>query len=152
MPEAVGWRWAVVVFMSVFLMSSSWDLEIALSGASAKVKPPNRLFEPGRKCVETSDDVIEDDFTSTLDSRIWDFSPMRLGAAKKARESAKSPDEFEAHPASSLFSWTKIRQSIRLKIAQAFGRARFAFWIQAAMSIRGDDAGTSTSRASWSVF
>ncbi len=40
MPEAVGWRWAVVVFMSVFLMSSSWDLEIALSGASAKVKPP----------------------------------------------------------------------------------------------------------------
>jgi len=59
MPEAVGWRWAVVVFMSVFLMSSSWDLEIALSGASAKVKPPNRLFGPGRKCVETSDDVIE---------------------------------------------------------------------------------------------
>jgi len=77
---------------------------------------------------------------------------MRLGAAKKARESAKSPDEFEAHPASSLFSWTKIRQSITLKIAQAFGRARFAFWIQAAMSIRGDDAGTSTSRASWSVL
>ena len=91
MPEAVGCRWAVVVFMSVFLMSSSWDLEIALSGASAKVKPPNRLFGPGRKCVETSDDVIEDDFTSTLDSRIWDFSPMRLGAAKTARESAKSP-------------------------------------------------------------
>ena len=48
-------------------------LEIALSGASAKVKLPNRLFGPGRKCVETSDDVIKDGFTSTLDSRIWDF-------------------------------------------------------------------------------
>src|SRR6266576_1459122 len=43
------------------------NLEIALSGASAKVKPPNRLFRTGRKCVETSDDVIEDDFTSTPD-------------------------------------------------------------------------------------
>jgi hypothetical protein len=41
------------------------DLEIALSGASAKVKPLNRAFQPGRKCVETSDDVIEDSFTST---------------------------------------------------------------------------------------
>jgi hypothetical protein len=54
---------------------------------------------------------------------------MRLGAAKKARESAKSPDEFQTHPASILFSWTKIRQSITLKTAQAFGRARFAFWL-----------------------
>jgi len=108
MPEAVGWRWAVVVFMSVFLMSSSWDLEIALSGASAKVKPPNRLFGPGRKCVETSDDVIEDDFTSTLDSRIWDFSPMRLGAAKTARESAKSPDEKDLR---SGFRFLAIRAS-----------------------------------------
>jgi hypothetical protein len=41
------------------------DLEIALGGASAKVKPPNRLFRTGRKCVETSDDVIERDFTTT---------------------------------------------------------------------------------------
>src|SRR6267154_3298526 len=90
MPEAVGWRWSVVVFMSVFLMSSSWNLEIALSGASAKVKPPNRLFGPGRKCVETSDDVIKEGFTSTLDSRIWDFSPMRLGAAKTARAPTNS--------------------------------------------------------------
>ena len=32
--------------------------EIALSGASAKVKPPNRAFQLGRKCVGTSDDVI----------------------------------------------------------------------------------------------
>ncbi len=29
------------------------------------------------------------DFTSTPDSCIWDLSPMRLGAAKEARESAK---------------------------------------------------------------
>ena len=57
------------------------NLEIALSGASAKVKPPTGFSKPGRKCVETSDDVIEDDFTSTPDSRIWDFSPIRLGAA-----------------------------------------------------------------------
>ena len=34
------------------------NLEIALSGASAKVKPPNRAFQLGRKCVGTSDDVI----------------------------------------------------------------------------------------------
>jgi hypothetical protein len=54
------------------------------------VKPRNRLFRTGRKCVETSDDVIEDDFTSTPDSCKWDFSPIRLGAAKTARESAKS--------------------------------------------------------------
>ena len=40
--------------------------------------------------LKLSDDVIEDDFISTPDSRIWDFSPMRLGAAKTARESAKS--------------------------------------------------------------
>jgi hypothetical protein len=65
------------------------DLEIALSGASAKVKPPNRFFRTGRKCVETSGDVIEDEFTSTPDSRLLDFSPIRLGA-KTARESAKS--------------------------------------------------------------
>ena len=75
--------------MSVFLMSSSWDLEIALSGASAKVKPPTG-FSARPKCVETSDDVIEDDFASTLDSRIWDFSPMRLGAAKTARAPTNS--------------------------------------------------------------
>jgi hypothetical protein len=66
------------------------NLEIALSGASAKVKPLNRLFGPGRKCVETSDDVIEDDFISTPDSRIWDFSPMRLGAAETARAPTNS--------------------------------------------------------------
>ena len=34
------------------------NLEIALSGVSAKVKPFNR-FQAGRKCVEASDDVIE---------------------------------------------------------------------------------------------
>jgi hypothetical protein len=60
------------------------NLEIALSGASAKVKPLARLFRTGRKYVETSDDVTNNDFTSTLDSRIWDFSLMRLGTAKTA--------------------------------------------------------------------
>jgi hypothetical protein len=38
-------------------------------------------FHAGRRCVGTSDNVIEDDFTSTPDSRIWDFSPIRFGAA-----------------------------------------------------------------------
>src|SRR5205823_10582520 len=52
---------------------------------------PQPAFHAGRRCVGTSDNVIEDDFTSTPESRIWDFSPIRLGAAKTARESAKSP-------------------------------------------------------------
>jgi len=43
------------------------DLEIALSGVSAKVQP-HGLFQPGRRCVETSDDVIEDVFTSARDN------------------------------------------------------------------------------------
>src|SRR5947208_3721114 len=38
------------------------DLEIALSGVSAKVQP-HGLLQPGRRCVETSDDVIEEAFT-----------------------------------------------------------------------------------------
>jgi len=36
------------------------DLEIALSGVSAKVQPHEQT-QPGRKCVETSGDVIETD-------------------------------------------------------------------------------------------
>ena len=44
------------------------NLEIALSGVSAKVKPFNR-FQAGRKCVEASDDVIEDDLTTSADNR-----------------------------------------------------------------------------------
>ena len=35
------------------------NLEIALNGVSAKVKPPNRFFQPGRKRVETPDHVIK---------------------------------------------------------------------------------------------
>jgi hypothetical protein len=77
------------------------NLEIALSGVSAKVKPPNRAFQPSRRCVEASDDVIEDDFTSTPDSRIWDFSRIRSGAAKTAMESAKSPDDSSLVPTKS---------------------------------------------------
>src|SRR5205085_10245911 len=66
------------------------DLEIALNGVSAKIQPPP-AFQPGRKCVETSDDVIEDDFTSTPGSRILDLSPMRLGAAKTKGNGRKRP-------------------------------------------------------------
>ena len=61
------------------------NLEIALGGASAKVKPPNRLFRTGRKCVETSDDVIKNNFLSTPESRILDFSPMPLGSPKNGK-------------------------------------------------------------------
>ncbi len=39
---------------------------------------------------------VNREFTSTPDSGMVDFSPMRLGAAKTARKSVKSPDEFEA--------------------------------------------------------
>jgi len=46
------------------------------------------------KVEDKSDDVTEDDFTSTPESRIWDLSPMRSGAAKTARESAKSPADI----------------------------------------------------------
>ena len=67
--------------MSVSLMSSSWDLEIALNGVSAKIGPSG-FFSPAEDKLKLSDNVIEDDFTSTPDSRIWDLSPMRLGAAK----------------------------------------------------------------------
>ena len=44
------------------------NLEIALSGASAKVKPFNR-FSSRLNCVEASDNVIDNDFTSSTDSR-----------------------------------------------------------------------------------
>ena len=50
-------------------------------------------FSPAEHKLKLSDDVIKHDFTSTPDSRIWDLSPMRLGAAKTARELAKSPDD-----------------------------------------------------------
>src|SRR5438034_1577133 len=58
------------------------DLEIALSGVSAKIRPLG-LFSPTEDKLKLSDDVIEDDFTSTPDSRIWDLSPMPLGAAQR---------------------------------------------------------------------
>ena len=76
----------------MYLMSSSWTWK------SRKAVPQRRsslhgLLQPGRRCVETSDDVTKDDSTPTPESRILDFSPMPLGAAKTARESAKSPDD-----------------------------------------------------------
>ena len=45
------------------------NLEIALSGVSAKVKLFNRFFRPSESASEASDDVIEDDFTGTADNR-----------------------------------------------------------------------------------
>jgi hypothetical protein len=51
---------------------------IALSGVSAKVKPLNRP-ESGRKCVETSGDVIREYFYSASNSCTLDLSPMPLG-------------------------------------------------------------------------
>ena len=48
---------------------------IALSGVSAKVKPLNRP-ESGRKCVETSSDVIREHFYSASNSCTLDFGPM----------------------------------------------------------------------------
>ena len=52
------------------------DLEIALGGVSAKVQPL-RLIQPCRRQVETSDDVIEEVFISTPESRILYLSIIR---------------------------------------------------------------------------
>ena len=41
------------------------DLEIALSGVPAKVQP-HGLLQPGRRCVETSGDVIKTFLPSTV--------------------------------------------------------------------------------------
>ncbi len=84
-----------------------------------RLSPRNRLFGPAERCVETSGDVIENDFTSTPGSRVWDLSPMRLGAAKTARESAKSPDEFEAPGVEPVF----LKQDQAINYAQS--RASF---------------------------
>ena len=75
------------------------NLEIALGGASAKVKPPNRLFRTGRKCVETSDDVIEGDYTITPDSRILDFSPT-------PQPSCKTPSNLSSTKSKAMFACT----------------------------------------------
>jgi hypothetical protein len=51
-----------------------------LTGVSAKVRPSG-LFSRAEDALKLSDDVIKADFIITPDSRIWDLSPMRLGAA-----------------------------------------------------------------------
>jgi len=53
------------------------NLEIALSGVSAKVKPLNRRFQPSRKCVKTSGDVIGSNPNSASERSILDLSPIR---------------------------------------------------------------------------
>ena len=75
----------------------------------------HRLFSLAEDALRQSSDVIKDDFTSTPDSRIWDFSPMRLGAAKMARELAKSPDEFEARGVEPVF----LKQDQAINYAQS---------------------------------
>ena len=79
--------------MSAFFDELQLDPEIASSGVPTKVRPYEPLLQPGQRCVETSDDAIENYFISTPDSRIWDLSPMRLGTAKAARALATSLDD-----------------------------------------------------------
>ena len=50
---------------------------------SQRRSSPHRLFSLAEDALRQSSDVIEDDFTSTPDSRIWDLSPMPLGAAQR---------------------------------------------------------------------
>jgi hypothetical protein len=49
---------------------------------SQRRSSPCRLFSRAEDKLKLSDDVIEDEVTSTPDSRIWDLSSMRLEAAK----------------------------------------------------------------------
>src|SRR5260370_40897858 len=60
---------------------------------SKRRSSPSGLFGRAEDKVKLSDDVIEGEFTSPPDSRLLDFSPIRLGSAKTAREWPKSPDE-----------------------------------------------------------
>src|SRR6478735_4091773 len=42
----------------------------------SEVKPSDRFFQTGWKCVETSGDVIKGSFTSIAECRVLDLSPM----------------------------------------------------------------------------
>ena len=50
---------------------------------SQRRSSPTGFFSPAEHKLKLSDDVIEDDFISTPDSRIWDLSPMRLGGIQQ---------------------------------------------------------------------
>jgi hypothetical protein len=88
----------VVFFIVRGAFSFQLNLEIVLGGVAAKVQPHGPL-QPGRRYVETSGDVIEDNFRSTSDSCLLYLSSIRLGAAKspgrlrhsRAREGAIQP-------------------------------------------------------------
>jgi NAD(P)-dependent dehydrogenase (short-subunit alcohol dehydrogenase family) len=73
----------VVFFIVRGAFSFQLNLEIVLGGVAAKVQPHGPL-QPGRRYVETSGDVIEDNFRSTSDSCLLYLSSIRLGAAKMA--------------------------------------------------------------------
>ncbi len=82
MPDAIGWRRAVVVFHECVLMS----LELGSADRAKRClseDPAPREAQLGERFIETSDDVIEDDFISTPDSRILDLSPIPLGEPQR---------------------------------------------------------------------
>jgi hypothetical protein len=71
---------------------SSWIWKSRKAAVPAKVQP-HGLLQPGQRCVETSGDVIENDLISTPESRLLDFSPRRLGAAKNGK---LAPSDFNS--------------------------------------------------------
>jgi len=75
------------------------NVEIALRGASAKVKRPKPAFQNRPKVRWDIGWRNRRSFTSTPDSCKWDFSPIRSGAAKTARESAPRGRYFCTHAA-----------------------------------------------------
>jgi hypothetical protein len=65
--------------------SGTRDLEIALNGVSVSIQPYRAFLSRPEDALKLSDDEIGGIFTITPDSRIWDFSPMRLGSRKDRR-------------------------------------------------------------------
>jgi len=55
---------------AIFKIHGRGSGEIALNGVAAKVQP-HGLIQPRRRCVETSDDVIEDNSISIPDSAYY---------------------------------------------------------------------------------
>jgi hypothetical protein len=81
-----------------------FNLEIALSGVSAKVQPP-RAFQLGRRYVERSDDVIKD-FVQNLRHRVKPFSVYdAIGQVTEAE--AKELADYAKSLCSALIAWLK---------------------------------------------
>jgi hypothetical protein len=77
------------------------NLEIALSGVSPQVKPPTGTFQPGRKCAETSDDVIKS-FVQDSRNRVKPFFVSDLVSVYQGRYREKAPDRFRARSVEAL--------------------------------------------------